>query len=397
MSVKFYDVLIVGAGPIGSYLSHRLASYGYRVAVFERKEKIGEAVCCTGIIGKECVENFPISNDIILSEAKSASFFSPSGKILRMAKGEVQAYVIWRPDLDQALANTAAEDGAEYFLGCNVRDVRLENDGVVVEVKRRQEVENLRGRVVVITSGFGSGLPRRLGLGNIADFVTGAQSEVTTGELDEVEIYLGQRLAPGFYAWLVPTWKGKALVGVLTRHNSGSYLRSFISELSSLGKITSTAGEMTCGGIPLCPLPQTYDERVLVVGDAAGQVKPTTGGGIYYGLLCAEIAAKMLSRALPADELSARQLAPYEKEGKKKLSRELQVGYHARKLYEKLNDEQIDRIFDLVESNHIHESILEAEDFSFDWHADLILRMLRNRAIITAAPTLIKNWRPWKT
>ena len=394
--MKSYDVIIAGAGPIGSYLAYRLASRGYKVAIFERKESVREAVCCTGIIGKECVEHFPVPGDVILNEAKSASFFSPSGKLMMMAKEDVQAYIIQRPDLDEALANMAADDGAEYFLGCNVRDIRLEDDRITAQIQRRQGVEDFQGRVIVIASGFGSDLTRKLGLGYIADFATGAQSEVATEGLDDVEVYLGQEFAPGFFAWLVPTWKGKALAGLLTRRNPGSYLRGFISEMSSRGRITSAAGEMTYGGIPLRPLPKTYGERVIVVGDAAGQVKPTTGGGIYYGLLCAEIAAEVLSRALPTDELSARQLAPYEKEWKKKLSRELQIDYRARKLYEKLNDRQIDRAFDLVASNHIHETILQTEEFSFDWHADLILRLLKHRAIATAVPALIKNWHLWK-
>jgi len=122
----------------------------------------------------------------------------------------------------------------------------------------------------------------------------------------------------------------------------------------------------------------------VVVGDAAGQVKPTTGGGIYYGLLCADIAANNLHRALENDDLSARNLASYEREWKKKLGRELKIGYWARKLYEHLSDRQIDRIFDIIKSNGIDEALLKKDDLRFDWHGEVILKLLGHRVLSKA-------------
>ena len=84
----------------------------------------------------------------------------------------------------------------------------------------------------------------------------------------------------------------------------------------------------------------------MVVGDAAGQVKPTSGGGIYYGLLCADIAADTLHRALQEGDFSAGMLSRYERKWKKRLGRELKIGYWARRMFERLSDGQIDRIFD---------------------------------------------------
>jgi digeranylgeranylglycerophospholipid reductase len=376
-----YDAVIVGTGPIGSYIAYRLAKIGHKVLVFERRPKVGDAAYCTGIIGKECFDRFPIVNNGVLAQYSSAKFFSPSGKCLRLSKDSVQAHVVDRAAFDRALAQKAQEEGAEYLFSARVEDISLRDNCVKATAERKGETSDFEGRIAVIGSGFGTSLPQRLGLGKISDFVLGAQVEVKVGDLEEVEVYLGQEIAPGFFGWLVPTSDGKALAGLLSRRSPGSYLKNLLASLLAQGKITSNGSKIIYGGIPLSPLPKTYRERVVVVGDAAGQVKPTTGGGIYYGLLCADIAAEVIHDALRTDDFSAKRLARYEKGWKAKLSRELEIGYWARKTYEKLDDRQIENIFDIIQANNIHESILQSPDFSFDWHGDSILRALKNEPL----------------
>lgn len=387
--------MVVGAGPAGSYLAHRLAKLGYKVIVFERRLKVGDAVCCTGIVGKECIDRFPISDTAILAQESSARFFSPMGKSLRLAKGTVQAYVIDRAASDYALAQEAQEEGAEYLLSTRVEDIALVDDRVRVGVEYQGKTSNFEGKMVIISNGFGSPLPQRLGLGQISDFVLGAHAEVSVGEVEEVEVYFGQEVAPGFFAWLVPTSPGKALAGLLSRRSPDFCLRNLLSRLVVQGKIASAEVGSTYGGIPLTPLPKTSRERVIVVGDAAGQVKPTTGGGIYYGLLCADIAADTVHEALRADDLSAKRLGRYEKDWKGMLARELQIGYWARRLYERLSDRQIERIFDIIQSNNIHEVLLQSQDFSFDWHGDSILKALRHKPLRQAIWAMTKAFFPF--
>jgi len=157
-----------------------------------------------------------------------------------------------------------------------------------------------------------------------------------------------------------------------------------MTSLLAQGKIVSSEARMSYGGIPLKPLARTCSERLIVVGDAAGQVKPTTGGGIYYGLLCADIAANTLHQALEADDLSAKNLAKYERGWRRRLGRELKIGYWARKLFERLSDRQIDRIFDMVKANGIDEALLKAKDLSFDWHSQAILRLIGYKVVSKA-------------
>ena len=111
------------------------------------------------------------------------------------------------------------------------------------------------------------------------------------------------------------------------------------------------------------------------MGEAAGQVKPTTGGGIYYGLLCADIAAGVLQRSFEAGDLSADALSAYEEEWRAKLNRELVIGYWARTLLAKLSNNKIDRLFRLAGKEGLPELVSNGNGFSFDWHSRLLLKM----------------------
>ena len=384
-----YDVIVIGGGPVGSCVAYKLAGMGHKVMVLERKRRIGESVCCTGIIGHECVSSFTIDDNVILRPVNSAKLFSPSGNFLRLWREEPQACVLDRVAFDIAMANRAQGNGAEYLLDSQASRIEVEDDRVTIETFPQKARLNLEARAVVIATGFGSKLAERLGLGNFGDFVIGGQAEVATTDVDEVEVYFGREVAPGFFGWLVPTSPLTARVGLLSRHNPELYLRKLLASLVAQGKIVSTETKLSYGGIPLKPLGRTYGEGLIVVGDAAGQVKPTSGGGIYYGLLCADIAADTLHQALQRDDLSAKSLAKYEREWRRKLGRELKIGYWARKLFERLSDNQIDRIFNIIKTNGIDEALLKAKELSFDWHSQAIL-MLLGRTVVSKALGVIR-------
>ena len=390
-----YDVVVIGGGLVGSYMAYRLAGMGYGVVVLEQHKQLREQICCTGIVSQDCIRSFAVDKSIVLRQVNSARLFSPSGKLLRLWRETTQASIIDRPALARAMANRAQDKGVEYRLNCLATDLESWDSGVTVTATCQGERANLEARVVVIATGFGSRFAEGLGLGKVGDFVIGAQVEVEASELDEIEVYFGQKIAPGFFAWLVPTSNRKALVGLLARRKSGFYLKRLLLNLLSQGRIVSAEVEPIYGSIPLKPLPKTYGERLVVVGDAAGQVKPTTGGGIYFGLLSAEIAVNTLHQGLTNDALSARDLADYERKWRRKLGRELEIDYYARKFYERLGDQRIDTIFDIMKSHGIDEALLKAKDLSFDWHSGAVLRLMGHRAVAKALEVMKMPFRPW--
>ena len=375
-----HDTIVVGGGPIGSYVAYRLADSSHSVSVLEMKSAAGEPVCCTGIVGQECADTFDIDDRVILRRVNSASLYSPSGKRLYLRREEPQACILDRAAFDKAMADKAEGAGAEYHFNSRVRDIAIESDRATVTALRQGKEYKIQAKCVVIACGFSPGLLQRLGLGGFGDFAAGAQAEVTTPGNEEVEAYFGD-MAPGFFAWLVPTGPTTARAGLLSRENPGRYLKMWLKELAAKGKITSAEAPLKYGGIPLKPLRRTYGERLIVAGDAAGQVKPTSGGGIYYGLIGADIAAGTLHQALADGDLSAKRLARYERGWRKRLGRELRTGYWARKLYERLSNEQIDRIFEIVKASGIDEALLKAEDLSFDWHGKTIMRLLKYQMV----------------
>jgi digeranylgeranylglycerophospholipid reductase len=340
---------------------------------------------CTGIIGVECFERFHLSTDSVLREANSAKFFSPSGKIIRLQSERTQAYIVNRSSFDRQLADAAIGQGVRYFTSCRANNIAITTDRVRTFTDTGETFE---GRTAVIASGFYSKLAQKLGMEKLRDFITGAQAEVTIkndSTLEEIEIYLDQALAPGFFAWLVPTSPQRALAGLFSRKTPRKHLQRFIKTLYDQGRIASSEADIMHGGIPLKPLCKTYRKRLLLAGDAAGQVKPTTGGGVYYGMICAQLAADTLHNAFANNDFSERSMSGYQKAWQKEIGRELRDGYIARRIYEKCSNHLIDNLFDLSLKKGLHEIINKSEDISFDWHSKAFFEIIKQ-----AVPRLFK-------
>lgn len=373
--MQVYDIGIVGAGPCGSYLAGKLARLGYTVVVLEKKSAPEEDICCTGIVSQECLELLDIPENLIFKRASSAKVISPSGRQLRLWRNDVTAYVIDRPSLDRVLAERAMAAGARFLFNICVTAVQPKAEGVDITAESYGEVKTCRCRAVVLATGFGSSLPSKLGLGWVNDFTVGAQAEAETN-IDEIEVYLDTEMAPGGFAWLVPTKEHSGLVGLMTRHQPGQRLSKIIARLKSEGKIAAAGGQKY-GAIPLRPLARTFASRVLVVGEAAGQVKPLTGGGIYFGTRCADVAARVLDRALRSDDFSELALSRYHKEWWAELGKEIKFGYRVHRFYQKMSNRQVELLCNLADRYGIAEFVNKAEPFPFDRHSKIIFPALK--------------------
>jgi digeranylgeranylglycerophospholipid reductase len=374
--MKRYDFVIVGGGPVGCRVAARLARDGYQVVVLEKNLSVGRPVCCTGIVSSECLDRFKIPSELILKELSSASVYSPSGKVLRLARDEMQAVVIERGGFNAWMARQAQDAGVDYLLGHTVKNIAVNADEVVVYSECSGKQEIFYARAVVLACGFGSKLPRKLGLGRSDRWTVGAQAEAEAPGLSEIEIYIGNDIAPDYFAWLVPCGDSRALAGLMARENADGYLSAFLERLKSGGKIVTT-GKPAYRGITTGQPRRICSDRLILVGDAAGQVKPLTGGGIYYGLLCADIAADVLHTAFEAGDFSVSRLSGYQKGCRELLGSELKLAGRAHSLYARMSDRRIDWLFDQAANRGLAGSLSARSDIGFDWHGRAMLQLVK--------------------
>lgn len=375
-----FDVAVIGGGPAGSQAAFRLSRLGHSVAVIEAKDTLDSPVCCTGIVSEECLRAFSIDESVVLRHVNSARLYSPSGKELIFARQAPQAAVLDRQRFNCFMAKRAADAGATYYYASLVATASISGTGVTLVCHQQTGTTEIRSKAAIVASGSRPP-PVGFSLGRLNRVTAGAQAEVTVPSERPVEVYFGSVFSPGLFAWLVPTTPGKALAGLLAFRRPAEHLQTFLSWLKGQGKIIDANSEVRLGTVPLKPLPRAFTDRVLVVGTAAGLVKPITGGGIYFGLLSADIASSVLHGAFDRGDLSARSLSAYGTEVKALLERELKAGSRARAIYEQLSDRQIDRLFDIMIDQDIANLLLSHEDVTFDWHSSALRHLFRETTL----------------
>lgn len=388
-----YDVIIVGAGPAGNMAALRLSSKGLRVAVLDWRYDIGDKLC-TGIVGTECGDTFPIPSHLIYRQANSATFYSPDGREYNVESRGDQALVVDRVAYINDIAETAMSAGVSYHLGHRVSGIEMGDTGVQIRVRTSNNSSNFSAKMIILSSGFGSPLLRMAGLKDRSDnnFMTGTQTEVEIDNVSDTEVYVGDHIAPEAFGWVVPLDNSRAHVGLMSRQPLNGHLDNFRALLKSRGKIRDEISTPRRWGIPLKPIPRTYADRTLVAGDAAGFAKPTTGGGIYYAMLSGQMAAAATLRAFETGDFSASQLKTYQDDWKKVFGHELKIGYYARLLFESMNNSQLDRIMEIFLSPQVQQDTVLSPDFSFDWHSKTILKTVRHHdlgPLITSFGSLV--------
>ena len=359
-----------------------LAKGGARAAVVDYRERLGDKLC-TGVIGLECARKFPVSKGYIRQQVDSALIHSPSGRCYRVKKNGPQALIVNRVAYVSEVAARAAAHGARYFIGHRATAIDRTSRGVRVWTRRGSSAECFESRLLLIAAGFRSPVTRMAGVcdRDDQDFIFGQQVEVETNGVKDVEVFIGGGGAPESVGWLVPTTTSQGLVGTISRQKRAVCLDSLVTKLRNEGRIEANGHEVNRWGIPVRPLATTYGPRTMVLGDAAGFTKPTTGGGIYYGMMSGRIAAETALEALDSGDLSAQSLQEYERRWKREFGREMDVGYYARKLFEAMSNEQKEEIMRVFLSEEVQAEVLGANGFSFDWHSRAILDTVRNRHI----------------
>ena len=376
------DAIVVGAGPAGCQTALSLAAGGHDVLLIDYRSVPGDKLCA-GIVGKQFVERYGVPASFILHEARGADFTPSDRPPTRISRSSVQAYVIDRVRFVSHLADKARSAGVTLLTGTIATAVRVGSEQVEVTTRAGGRTATHSARAIVMATGAASALARRAGLHPPTGPAIASQAVVAAPALDTVQVFVPPAVPGGYFGWLVPQPGGRALLGLLGRHKLDDAFTGLASTALASGLIERAPDHVSHWPVPLSAAGKTVADRALLVGDAAGQVKPTTGGGIYYSMRSGELAAKVLSKALDENDLSEKNLLLYEKEWRALLGREMRVGRLARAVYEKLDSNSVNRLIEAVASNG-----LLPDEMSFDWHADIIVRALGYRLFDTVLAPL---------
>jgi geranylgeranyl reductase family protein len=349
-----YDVAIIGGGPAGLRIAHGCASAGLDTLVIEEHPCIGWPVQCAGVISPRTADMAGLPERYVLNRLRGAEIIGPSVR-LEFDAPDVRALVIDRKSLDRHLARRAIRAGADIVLrkrgSLSGRFVRLDPGHIVVEAE-----------VVVGADGPASSVRRAAGIRPPGIMASALQAQVAdwTGPDERVVILLDQHIAPGFFAWAIPVVDGARIgCACLLQPSSRPDLRAVMDRFRELGYLRSRSTLSLTGGlIPLTQVKTLCMGNVILAGDAAGQVKPVSGGGVYPLMVAADLAAEVIISHI-ADGTP---LQTYANRWHRTLGRELSAGGIIRRAYAQLRNDEIDAVLNLLAKDEVIDAIVRHGD-----------------------------------
>jgi geranylgeranyl reductase family protein len=320
-----HDFVVVGAGPAGSRFARRVAECGHDVVVFERGT-VGEPLACSGHVSTDVWAFTPdgARDDLLQNEIHGARFHlgGADSEGYRFYKDEVVSNVIDRVGLDRTLAAAAREAGATVRENHSVIGVSEGRESVTVEVRGPDGVETHRGRMVAGCDGPRSRVRRELGLPEPAELLHGVLGfDETADHQDFVDVHL---TVPGFFAWRIPRGEAGVEYGLGMAADSEDVRGRFDALLD---EYDVTVDRRCSGLIPIGPPRRVTGRRSVLIGDAAAQTKPFTGGGIRYGMIAADHAAREIDPRDPGT------LGDYERAWRDDLRTDIRLGKVVRAAY----------------------------------------------------------------
>lgn len=369
-----YDVVVAGGSVAGLLCAREVASAGHKVLVIEEDYEIGTPEHCGGLVSVPAMDDLGIipMRATLDNKIRSARLVSPSGKGITLDARPQQVIVLDRREFDKQIAHQATSSGAEVRVRTQMREITT--DGI------RTNDGEVRCKVVVDARGVTS-LVNRDRTGTLQS----AQYEVYADWVDKelVEVYLDQEKYPGFFAWVIPTRHDEAKVGVAGRGiNAAVVLEEFLKSKGRHSTIRKIFAPIWIKG----PIKEFVAKNVVTIGDAAGQAKPTTAGGIYSSGVGGILAGRAISKYL--DSGSQSDLGQYQSEWHAKFGKEFSQMLLARSLLERLDNKTIDALFDSITPGILEEVSREG---SFDFHTTSVAKLLGVKGSVKAMQALLGN------
>ena len=309
--IRFFDSIVVGAGPIGGYLSKKLNDNGHSVLLLEEHDEIGRPFQCAGLVNPAAMETIGLESSILTS-IWGANIHSPNGKRVSIGDPNVpRTFSVCRKIFDEAVVMQSIATGTEIMLSTKPVSASIENEYVEVNIDGPNGSETVRCKLLCGADGAHSWVRRKFRMGNPTETMIGFQIEVTgySGDDGMLDMYTGASIAPGFFSWAIPTGETTRL-GTWTKASlmGGTSSEEFMSRLMEDKNLNSRFTDCSevarfCGPVPSGIVRRPMRERVALFGDAAGICKPTTGGGIGPGFKQVDMLVPLLSNAISENDL----------------------------------------------------------------------------------------------
>ena len=367
-----YDVVIAGGSIAGLFCAREIANSGHSVLVLEEDYEIGTPEHCGGLVSTSGLGELGIipRSKTFNHMIESAEVFAPNGNSFTINSKKQKVAEINRRELDKQIAHQAQKNGADIKVRTSFQE--LTNDGV-----RTSDGEK-KCKIVIDARGVSALVNKdRDGI------LSSAQYEIYADWIKKgkVEVYFDQEKYPGFFSWIIPSGEGTGKVGVAGRGiNAADALEKFLSKKGKYSTIRKIFAPIWIKG----PIEKFVSDRLVIVGDAAGQSKPTTAGGIFScgmaGIFAGQAIAKFLESGNKYD------LEEYQKNWKQMFGKEFEKQLFARKLLERLDNQTINKLFESI-TPEIVKDISEKDDF--DFHTSSIIKLLGMKGSIKTAQTII--------
>lgn len=354
------DITVIGAGPGGSRIATLAAANGLQVVVLEKRERIGYPVRCAEAVGpREEIERYlSVDQSLICSPVNGVKVVSPGGTVFQTRRGEM-GFITDRELFDRRLAERAKRVGAEIRTSHQALNLLRKNgsiNGVRVRNISSGEEYRLECSVVVGADGVEALSPRWAGIAGsfkLEDILSCAQELIETPNHTPpiIEFHLGRRFAPGGYAWIFPKEGRKANIGVGVKPLMNRQINAveFLERFTEHARPGAVKKRLFLGGCEVSRgLTDLVTDGYMVVGEAARQNNPFSGGGIVNALEAADMAADILIKAVRKGDTSRKALQPYSVRWRKSVGRSNRIFYHAARIFFQLGDRDMDKIIEKV-------------------------------------------------